>query len=570
MSSDSSPPATSESAPDSSGENSARPRIKIGSQRTGVTRIPPPFAQPETLRPPIAPVAAPTPAPASPGAVAAPPSGAPTASAEGTSWGLTTAAADVAPAPPLGAQGLPPAAPSTGAQVGGGSPLATQPPADEGEQPRERGKKGSKRPRAIAPEPLSRTVEVPNVRAALSPELEAELAEALGEGTLDSLLEGSATAAATGEVPLDSRRRGRVHSSHGDLVFVDLGGRHQGTLPLAQFPEPPVEGFELEVIVRGFDADEGLYQLSVPGGTVDIADWSQVEEGLVVEARITGHNKGGLECEVSRIRGFIPAGQVSLYRVEDFSQFVGERWACVVTEASPHKRNLVLSRRAVLEREQAAAKQQLLAELAPGQTREGLVRNIRDFGAFVDLGGVDGLLHVSQLGWHRVKHPSEVLEVGQKVRVKVQKIDPETGKISLSLRDLIENPWTQAGFKYPVGSRVRGTVTKLMDFGAFVEIEPGIEGLVHISELDHKRVFRVGDVVAPGQAVEAKVLSIDPEGQRMSLSIKAVQARPEAAPAAADEPESEEPAPPPRKAAPVDLKGGIGRGSGGEKFGLRW
>jgi small subunit ribosomal protein S1 len=258
-----------------------------------------------------------------------------------------------------------------------------------------------------------------------------------------------------------------------------------------------------------------------------------------------------------------------MYRVDDLAQFVGEKMTCVVTEANPEKRNLVLSRRDAIERDRAEAKTRLMSELAEGQVREGVVRSLRDYGAFVDLGGVDGLLHVSQLAWQRVKHPSEVLQLGQTINVKIKKIDAETGKISLALRDLTENPWTTAAQRYPVTSAVTGTVTKIMDFGAFVELEPGIEGLVHISELAHGRVWRAGDVVKEGQQVEAKVLSVDVEQQRIGLSMKALMARAE--PAKKPEPEVEEPAPvspSPKRQAP--LKGGTGRASGGDQFGLKW
>jgi small subunit ribosomal protein S1 len=260
-----------------------------------------------------------------------------------------------------------------------------------------------------------------------------------------------------------------------------------------------------------------------------------------------------------------------MYRVEDLEQFVGEKFACIVTEANPDRRNLVLSRRAVLEREQAEAKERLKAELAEGQEREGIVRNIRDFGAFVDLGGIDGMLHVSQLSWDRVKHPSDVLQLGQKIKVKIQKIDPASGKISLSYRDTFENPWTTAPMRYPVTSRVKGTVSKIMDFGAFVRLESGVEGLVHISELSHQRVFKVADVVQEGQEIEAKVLSIDPEAQRMSLSMKALQTRSESTKDGDPDAEAEETAAPP-KATPkrtVPLKGGLGRSSLGD-HGLKW
>ncbi len=229
----------------------------------------------------------------------------------------------------------------------------------------------------------------------------------------------------------------------------------------------------------------------------------------------------------------------------------------------------MLSRRGVLEREQAEAKEKLLAELEVGQTREGTVRNIRDFGAFVDIGGIDGMVHVSQMSWDRIKHPSEVLTVGQKVKVKIQKIDPETGKISLAYRDLFESPWTNAASKYPVTTRVTGTVSKIMDFGAFVKLEPGVEGLVHISELSYKRVHRVGDIVKEGQQVDAKVLSVDTENQRISLSMKAYEARPESA--KKEEPEAEAaPEPPKKKKRAVNLQGGLGRSPHGDKFGLNW
>ena len=181
----------------------------------------------------------------------------------------------------------------------------------------------------------------------------------------------------------------------------------------------------------------------------------------------------------------------------------------------------------MIEREQAEAKEKMLAELAPGQIHEGTVRSLRDFGAFVDIGGVDGLLHVSQISWDRLKHPSEALKEGQKIRVKIDKINPENHKISLSHRDLLENPWKTAAAKYSATSRVKGTVSKLTEFGAFVRLEAGVEGLIHISELAHTRVFRASDIVSEGQEVEVKVLSVDTDAQRISLSLKALQARPE-------------------------------------------
>ncbi len=418
-------------------------------------------------------------------------------------------------------------------------------------------------------------MEPPSLRAGLSPELEAELKEALGDQSMEELISAVGTAGAMAASQIlepETRLQARVARIFRDDVFVDLGGRNQGVLPLHSFAKEPEVGAMLDVIVTKFNSDEGLYELTAPGMSVDVGDWSDITEGIVVEAHVTGHNKGGLECEVNKLRGFIPAGQVSIYRVENLEEFVGQRWPCVVIEANPQRKNLVLSRRAMLEREQAAAKEQLLSQLEVGQTRDGTVRTIRDFGAFVDLGGIDGLIHVSQMSWERVKHPSEVLTVGQKVKVKIQKIDPQTHKISLAYRDLFESPWTNVSSKYPVTSKVTGKVSKIMDFGAFVKLEPGVEGLVHISELSHKRVFKATEVVKEGQEVEAKVLSVDVENQRISLSMKALEARPEPTRKAGQaEPAVEETAPTaPKKQRKVPLKGGLGKSEFGDKFGLKW
>ena len=326
----------------------------------------------------------------------------------------------------------------------------------------------------------------------------------------------------------------------------------------------------LEVAVSRFNPAEGLYELTLPGGAVAVGDWSEVSEGMVVDARVTGHNKGGLECEVSKLRGFIPASQVSMYRVEDMSQFVDQKFTCVVTEVNPEKRNLVLSRRAVLEREKAEAKEGLLASLEVGKSLEGTVRSLQSFGAFVDLGGVDGLVHISQLSWDRLKHADEVLEIGQKIKVKILKIDPQTGKIGLGFRDLSENPWEHVARDFPTRATAKGRVSRVTEFGAFVRLAPGVEGLVHISELSHKRVFRVTDVLTEGQEVEVLVMAVDPEQQRISLSLKALEAK--AAPAAKEA--SEETAEPVVAVAPkkrkVPLQGGMGGPATGEKFGLKW
>ncbi|TWU29383.1 30S ribosomal protein S1 [Bythopirellula polymerisocia] len=446
----------------------------------------------------------------------------------------------------------------------------------------QRGATGDEPPKAKSMNPGSATEATPrksnypppNIRDALTPELEAELNAALGGESLESLIEGSASAETGAELPAETKLTGTVTSIHRDDIFVDLGSNNQGLLPLKQFEKttPPEVGTQVEVLVSRFNSEQGLYEVSLPTAAVDVGNWDEVAEGQVVDVSITGANKGGLECTLAGIRGFIPMGQISIYRIENAEEFVGQKLTCVITEANRNRRNLVLSHRALMERERKEQKEKLLAEISPGDLREGVVRSLQDFGAFVDLGGVDGLIHVSQLSWDRVNHPKDVLTVGQQVKVRVEKINAESGKISLGYRELGDNPWDSAEQKFTVGARVKGNVTKLMQFGAFVRLDAGVEGLIHISEMGHGRVQRSSDVVSEGQEVEVKVVSFDREAQRIGLSLKALLPSPEKAP---QEPrESDHPAAESlkrrEKETDKNLKGGIGGPSGGEQFGLRW
>ena len=405
----------------------------------------------------------------------------------------------------------------------------------------------------------------------LNDDLDQEVEAALAGMSIDEMIAGQDKAAGEVELEADTRRRGIVMRVHRDDVFFSLGARHEGIASLKQFKEPPNPGDQLDVIVNSFNGDEGLYELRIPGASVAVGDWSDVAEGSVVEARVTGSNTGGLECQVNNIRGFVPASQISLARVENFGDYVGQKLLCVATEVNERRGNLVLSHRALLEREREEERQKLLEQIEVGQTREGVVRSLRDFGAFVDLGGVDGLVHISKMSWDRVEHPSDVLEEGQKIQVKVEKIDPQSGKIGLSYRDTLEDPWAKVDQKYSIGAVVSGTVSRVAKFGAFVKLEPGIEGLVHISELAHHRVVQVTNVVKQGDEVEAKVLSVDPASQRIALSLKQAQAAPVAAKKEDEQEADDEPLREmavPKRNEP--LKGGRDRGSGGEKFGLNW
>jgi ribosomal protein S1 len=394
---------------------------------------------------------------------------------------------------------------------------------------------------------------------AFDEEMERELQEAMG-GMSDKDLYGEPQPGRRGKPGGGGPQKGKVFRIHGPDVFIDLpGGRSQGVLPLLQFPDgPPALGSEVDVHIEGFDSANGVLLLSRKGAAVE-ADWDSVAAGMIVEARVTETNKGGVSVDVNGIRGFMPISQLDLYRVEDAAQFVNQRLRCLVVEVNPEERNLVVSRRALLEKEREENRERLWQELAEGQVREGVVRSLKDFGAFVDLGGVDGLLHVSEMSWTRVKDPASVVQPGQTVRVTILKIDPERRKVSLGMKQLMPSPWDEATQKYHPGAVIPGKVTRLMDFGAFVELEPGIEGLVHISELAPQRVWRVRDVVQEGQDVQVKVISVDPSQRRISLSLKGAQPQEPEKPAAVEEEESEPetPAKPPRPRT-TPLRGGLG------------
>lgn len=476
---------------------------------------------------------------------------------------------------------------------------AEQPPAEDAARPSGRIRIGTQRTEAVEEKPTAKSMTLPpaaespdkpaarpeapkltgkiypppNVRDRLSPELEQELEAALGGQSLDEIIDSKAADAGS-EIAEGARLTGSVAKVYQDNVFVDIGGRNQGVIAVKQFEvgEIPEPGSQLDVVVAR-SGDDGLFELTLPGAAVEVGNWEDVEEGQVVEVSITGSNKGGLECQVAGLRGFMPMGQISLYRVENPEEYVGQRLTAVVTEANRDRRNLVLSHRGVMEREKSANRDKLMAELAVGQIREGVVRSLRDFGAFVDLGGVDGLIHVSKMSWDRINHPSEVLKEGQDVKVKIERIDPDTGKIGLSYRESAENPWDKVETKYYSGAKVNGVVSKIMDFGAFVKLEPGVEGLIHISELSHGRVFRTSDVVSEGQQVEVKVLSVDRDKQRIGLSLRALLEPPKKA-GDDDKADTDFNLPPDAPKAPEKrkgkLKGGTGGPSGGEKFGLKW
>jgi predicted RNA-binding protein with RPS1 domain len=547
-------------AADASGQAQRR-RIAIGTQRSGV--------KPPSLAPQYRYVGGSTPAAADssvmpPAAVGDAP----------------TSAAPDATRPASAAQTLPqPTAPRND------GPSAPQTPPSAGDtggpSGRARGRRGRDAPQRPSPAdvlPPAKRVAVPSVRGALDDDLEADYEAALAGLEVGQLLDASADRRIEAPLEPGTRLTGTILSVGGDTAFIDLGGRRQGAMKLAGWLEEghdlPEVGQTIDVAVGGRNADDNLYDVTPANRAMAVEDWTQLEAGMVVAARVTAANKGGLECDVGGLRGFMPASLVSTWRIENLEEMVGQSVEALVTELVPAARRLVLSRRAVIERRAADARTKLLESLEPGTPLDGIVRSVRDFGAFVDIGdGVEGLVHASELSWERVANPADVIKPGDAIRVVVKKVDRQTGKIGLSAKDLVESPWKRAADRYHVGATVRGAVTRIAQFGAFVRLEPGIEGLVHVSELATRHVRSVADVVREGAQVECRVLAIDPEGQRLSLSIKALAPVPAAVGGDAGQRETDdEPVPPPApvKKRMAPLKGGLGGGSAGGKFGLTW
>jgi len=352
-------------------------------------------------------------------------------------------------------------------------------------------------------------------------------------------------------------RTGKVIGVRGKSLFVDLHGKSEGVISIDQFEggEIPQPGAEIEVIVDHFDASEGIQHLRLKGAAIE-ASWDNLRNGVIVEARVTKVVKGGIEVDVDGIRGFMPISQIDLSRVEDGSEYINQKFKAIVTEANPREKNLVLSRRDLLEQERAEMREKTWATLQEGQVREGTVRSIKDFGAFVDLGGVDGLLPIGEMSWSRLQKVEELIKVGDKVQVKVIRIDPAARKLTLGLKQLTPSPWDHAEEKYPRGLMSKGKVTKLMEFGAFVELEPGLEGLIHVTELSPTRVRRIADIVQPGQEVEVRILKVEPEIKRIALSLLPAKGKEAVVPD--DEEDEDETPSAPKPERKIPLKGGLG------------
>jgi small subunit ribosomal protein S1 len=327
--------------------------------------------------------------------------------------------------------------------------------------------------------------------------------------------------------------KGNVVRIDKDEVLVDIGYKSEGVIPSTELsirksvdPDDEVElGEEIDALVLTKEDAEGRLVLSKKRARFEKA-WRRIEaaaeSGEPVEGSVIEVVKGGLILDLG-VRGFLPASLVDIRRVHNLDEFLGQTLECKVIELNRSRNNVVLSRRAVLEEERKEVREQILGRLEPGQVVEGKISNIVDFGAFVDLDGIDGLIHISELSWSHVNHPSEVVSIGDTVRIKVLDIDRDRQRISLGLKQTQEDPWQRVISTHRSGDVLEGTVTKVVAFGAFVEILPGVEGLVHISELADHHVESPSEVVEPNSTLNVKILEIDEERRRLSLSIKRVE-----------------------------------------------
>ncbi len=325
---------------------------------------------------------------------------------------------------------------------------------------------------------------------------------------------------------------GTVRSIHDGIVVVDIGFKSEGAIPLSEFGDPPAieEGDEIEVFLESIEDQEGQVVLSKTKADF-MRVWDRIKDAYdsdqIVEGRLMRRIKGGIVVDLFGVDAFLPGSQIDIKQVKNFDQFLGNVYPFRIIKLNKNRRNIVISRRVVLEEERSRLRKQILATLEVGQVRQGSVKNITDFGAFIDLGGLDGLLHITDIAWGRVGHPSEVLSIGEEVEVKVLNYDEKRERISLGMKQLQDHPWKGVEEKYPVDSKVIGKVVSITDYGAFVELEQGVEGLVHISEMSWTQHIRhPSKLVSISDEVEVMVLRVDQEGQKISLGLKQVQPDP--------------------------------------------
>src|SRR5213083_552571 len=325
--------------------------------------------------------------------------------------------------------------------------------------------------------------------------------------------------------------KGRVLEIRPREVLVDIGYKSEGVIPSSEFEdiESMEVGDEVEVLLERLENDEGMVVLSKEKAAYR-QNWNKIAQVFagdgLIKGKVKSVVKGGLLVNIG-VEAFLPASQVDIIPPKNLNTFVGNNYDFKVVKINQERQNIVLSRRELIEQERSERRSKLLAEMAPGDIRKGTVKNITDFGAFIDLNGLDGLLHITDMSWGRLGHPSEMLKVGQEIDVVVLDINREKERVSLGLKQKLANPWDNIEQKYPVGARVKGKVVNLVPYGAFVELEPGVEGLVYVTELSWtKRVAKPSDVLKQEQEVEAVVLGINREEQKISLGVRQLEANP--------------------------------------------
>ncbi|MSQ95560.1 MAG: 30S ribosomal protein S1 [Gemmataceae bacterium] len=366
-------------------------------------------------------------------------------------------------------------------------------------------------------------------------DLEQELAEAMGIENYDpahpvvTFMEGE-------DFDVNNIIKGRVLNIVGDDVVVDVGYKSEGVIPLEEWKDegldkvvPPKVGDDIMVLLESVEDESGAIVLSYRKAKRQ-KEWEDIiakhKEGDVVSGAVTRKIKGGLLVNIG-VNVFLPASQVDIRRPPDIGDYIGRNIDCKILKIDEARRNIVVSRRKLIEDDRAERKSKLLGEIEVGQIRKGIVKNIAEFGAFVDLGGIDGLLHITDMSWGRVNNPHEVVKIDQELEVYIINVDKEKEKIALGLKQKSKSPWEDVAAKYPIASRHTGEVVNVMSYGAFVKLEPGIEGLVHISEMSWtKRINHPNELVSSGDSIEVQVLNINKDKQEISLGIKQVQANP--------------------------------------------
>ena len=337
----------------------------------------------------------------------------------------------------------------------------------------------------------------------------------------------------TGKLPFaaGSIVKGTVIEVGAKEVLVDIGYKSEGVIPGNEFEDIKVVkvGDQFDVLIEKLEDKEGMVVLSKEKAEFK-QNWERIlticNEGGTIAGKVKAIVKGGLLVNIG-VEAFLPSSQIDVITPKNLAQYVGNTYHFKVVKINQERQNIVLSRRELIEQERTERREKLLGEMTPGDIRKGTVKNITDFGAFIDLNGIDGLLHITDMSWGRIGHPSEILKVGQDLDVVVLDINREKGRVSLGLKQKLANPWDSIEAKYPVGAKVKGRVVNLVPYGAFVELEPGVEGLVHVTELSWtKRVAKPSDMLKPDQEIEAVVLGINREEQKISLGLRQLEANP--------------------------------------------